>query len=277
MDIGLFVLISYVIVSTSLRPHHKPVVNLLIFSRLFIFNTLGNDRFCIQTRQNATQLARDGETVLAESATWSFRAHPAPPRWLDAPGITNARDMGGWQITSQQRIRQGLLYRPSEMSHHVAITEQGKRVLVDALCARCLPPLTDRGNSRTPAHERRPTTFVGSGKRDWTAALNDFSLPQLSFARSNHCIVNTPSASERSNRTAPPLGKYNAYCTPTIHDRQAPLTSRFISNRYSASGTARKISNRLTNKRASRRVASASPLSPKPASGRWNGTDAAPQ
>ena len=57
----------------------------------------------------------------------TFHTHPQPPRLLYVEGISNVRDFGGYTTKSGQRIRQGLLYRTSELDTHVTITENGKR------------------------------------------------------------------------------------------------------------------------------------------------------
>ena len=55
------------------------------------------------------------------------------PRWIYADGAFNIRDIGGWKTTDGKRIRQGLLYRGTEMNTHVIIKEEGIRVLRDML------------------------------------------------------------------------------------------------------------------------------------------------
>ena len=88
------------------------------------------------TRYYWKVVARDGRSVLAASAVRSFTTHPAPPRWLYVPGTTNVRDMGGWSLPGNRRVRQGLVYRSSEMNGHVDITDDGKRVLVEEVGIR---------------------------------------------------------------------------------------------------------------------------------------------
>ncbi len=90
----------------------------------------------IGTRYFWKVVARDCDSVLAMSPVWSFITHPAPPRWLYVPGITNVRDMGGWPLSGNRRVRQGLIYRSSEMNSHLDITDEGKRVLVEELGIR---------------------------------------------------------------------------------------------------------------------------------------------
>ena len=63
----------------------------------------------------------------------SFQTEDRAPRWINIDGITNVRDMGGWKTMDGRRIRQGLLYRGSEMDIHKEITEDGIRELRDYL------------------------------------------------------------------------------------------------------------------------------------------------
>ena len=44
--------------------------------------------------------------------------------------------MGGWRLPGDQRIRQGLIYRSSEMNGHVNITDEGRQVLIEELKIR---------------------------------------------------------------------------------------------------------------------------------------------
>jgi protein-tyrosine phosphatase len=70
------------------------------------------------------------------SAIAAFDTHALPPRWIHAPGITNVRDLGGWPLEDGARIRQGLVYRSSELNGHVSIQPAGRRVLEDGLGIR---------------------------------------------------------------------------------------------------------------------------------------------
>jgi hypothetical protein len=81
-------------------------------------------------------IARASNSVLALSPVRAFTTHASTPRWLRVPGITNVRDMGGWRLPGNRRIRQGLIYRSSEMNGHVDITNEGKQVLIGELKIR---------------------------------------------------------------------------------------------------------------------------------------------
>ncbi len=61
------------------------------------------------------------------------------PRNLYVDGITNVRDLGGWEREDGSRVKQGMIYRcgrlneSSASSPVVEITEEGKRVMLDEL------------------------------------------------------------------------------------------------------------------------------------------------
>ncbi len=68
------------------------------------------------------------------------------PRWIYAEGATNIRDNGGWHTADGNRLRQGMLFRGSELEWqsyhdrdasaedgHTAVTEAGKQVLLQEL------------------------------------------------------------------------------------------------------------------------------------------------
>ena len=62
----------------------------------------------------------------------TFYTDSQPPRMLYVDGISNVRDFGGFQTADgKYRVRQGLLYRTSEMDTHVTITEQGMQTFYD--------------------------------------------------------------------------------------------------------------------------------------------------
>jgi len=58
-----------------------------------------------------------------------FHTADIAPRMLFVEGITNVRDFGGFRTKDGKQLRQGLLYRTSEMDTHAEITEEGKRTL----------------------------------------------------------------------------------------------------------------------------------------------------
>ncbi len=74
----------------------------------------------------------NGET----SSSFTFHTDPTPPRLLRVDGISNVRDFGGFRTTDGKRIRQGRVYRTSELDTHVNITPEGIRTLEDELGIR---------------------------------------------------------------------------------------------------------------------------------------------
>ena len=87
----------------------------------------------------AVQNLRIGQTYwwrAGDSEVCTFTTDDTAPRWIFAEGTTNIRDAGGWKTLDGRRIRQGLLYRGSEFSPHVALTEKGKKTLREELGIR---------------------------------------------------------------------------------------------------------------------------------------------
>ncbi|MEI6149110.1 MAG: tyrosine-protein phosphatase [bacterium] len=104
----------------------------------------------IATRYYWKVRAHENGVRLMDSPVQSFVTHDTPPRWISVPGITNVRDLGGWPLPGGRRVRQGMLYRSSEMNSHLTITEEGKVLLMDSLGIR-----TDL-DLRSPPEEVRP-------------------------------------------------------------------------------------------------------------------------
>ena len=70
------------------------------------------------------------------SQTFSFHTDPQPPRLLSVDGISNVRDFGGFRTNDGRRVRQGRIYRTSELDTHVCVTPEGIRTLEDELGIR---------------------------------------------------------------------------------------------------------------------------------------------
>lgn len=79
------------------------------------------------------------------SETRRFHTSAQPPRFLYVDGITNVRDIGGWKTTDGKKVRQGLIYRCSELDSHVNLTKKGIRTMVEELGIRC--DLDQRGEA----------------------------------------------------------------------------------------------------------------------------------
>ncbi|MCQ2431650.1 MAG: tyrosine-protein phosphatase [Clostridia bacterium] len=64
-----------------------------------------------------------------DSEVFSFRTEAQAPRWICAEGLTNIRDLGGWKTMDGRTVRQGCIYRGSELDTHCTVTENGLRTL----------------------------------------------------------------------------------------------------------------------------------------------------
>lgn len=72
----------------------------------------------------------------AVSAIGGIFRTEAGPRILTVGGLRNVRDIGGWKTVDGKTIRQGVLYRGTEMdgkNDKFNLTEEGKAVLLDVL------------------------------------------------------------------------------------------------------------------------------------------------
>ena len=67
------------------------------------------------------------------SDVFSFETENFLPRWINVAGLTNVRDCGGWKTEDGKTVKQGLLYRGSELNSHVTITSQGIKTMRNEL------------------------------------------------------------------------------------------------------------------------------------------------
>lgn len=81
--------------------------------------------------------AEKNDGSIERSQTGFFCTEDQPPRWINLPGVSNVRDVGGWKTADgKKRIRQGLVYRGGEFDGHQNITPEGKLVVRDILRLR---------------------------------------------------------------------------------------------------------------------------------------------
>ena len=60
-----------------------------------------------------------------------FKTDDLPPRWINLPGISNVRDVGGWKTADgTKRIRQGLIYRGSHLDIFFTKAAQPNKVVI---------------------------------------------------------------------------------------------------------------------------------------------------
>ena len=70
---------------------------------------------------------------LMTSEEHCFFTDPTPPRMLYAEGISNLRDIGGFETTDERLIKQGMVYRSTESDKNYSITENGRNTLINEL------------------------------------------------------------------------------------------------------------------------------------------------
>lgn len=75
-------------------------------------------------------------TPEGESEIFTFQTDPTPPRMLFVEGISNVRDFGGFHTVNGVNVKQGMVYRTSEMDTHTAITPRGIETLEKELGIR---------------------------------------------------------------------------------------------------------------------------------------------
>lgn len=68
-----------------------------------------------------------------ETAAGWFETEDRPPRIMRVDGATNVRDIGGWRTENGRRIRQGMIFRGSELDRHLQITSHGINALLHQL------------------------------------------------------------------------------------------------------------------------------------------------
>ncbi len=73
----------------------------------------------------------------AISAVSTFTTDSTPPRNLYVDGITNVRDLGGWECENGKKTKQGLIFRCGRLNEsssetvNVEITESGKKTMLE--------------------------------------------------------------------------------------------------------------------------------------------------
>lgn len=105
------------------------------------------NRVCVRNLKIATAYCWKVRFGEEESEVFTFETADLSPRWIDVEGITNVRDCGGWKTQDGRRIRQGLLFRGSELNSHVQITAQGLDVMRKQLKLKSV--LDIRGSTET--------------------------------------------------------------------------------------------------------------------------------
>ena len=97
------------------------------------------------------------ETDNDRSEMIRFSVAGQPPRWIYIDGCNNCRDIGGWKTGGGHHVKQGMIYRTSELDTHLTITPKGRKQLLD-LGMRCEIDVRGLGDSASE-------TMTGTGIR----------------------------------------------------------------------------------------------------------------
>ncbi len=117
--------------------------------------------------------AETGTGRVVSSPVNTFRTNPSVPRWIRVPGLTNVRDMGGWPAGPDKRVRQGLVFRSSEMNSHVNIEKKGVRVLIDDLKIRTDLDLRGGTEDTRPVLDRSRVKWINVPVRPYGLAYDE--------------------------------------------------------------------------------------------------------
>lgn len=133
-----------------------------------------------------------------ESDVSSFKTIEEGPRNLDIDGVTNVRDVGGWEIGESKRIKQGLLYRGARLNDSYPegwvkggddtgyefspeITEKGQKTFRDELGIKTEIDLRVSERNGYPGTPPEEETFSAVEGVDYVA------VPTAGSANINQC------------------------------------------------------------------------------------------
>lgn len=98
------------------------------------------------------------------SPVQTFTTDVRLPRMIYLPGVTNVRDMGGWQSCYGGKSRYGMVYRGGGMDK---ITEEGRRIFLKDLKIRTELDLRKRGTNIFSKDDVVYYKFVNSAYATW--------------------------------------------------------------------------------------------------------------
>lgn len=101
------------------------------------------------------------------SDTFYFDTKDEYPRVIKIDGITNVRDCGGWKVENGKRIRQGMLYRGSEMNSHVNITNDGLETMREMLKIKSVLDLRGETEVVEDVYKGNYANISVAAYRDW--------------------------------------------------------------------------------------------------------------
>lgn len=112
-----------------------------------------------------------------------FMTDALPPRVLTVDGISNVRDIGGFR--SQKfgcLVRQGLLYRTSELNSHANITDSGRNILENELKVRTDLDLRGSSEERISVLDQEKVTWINIPLTAYSDAFREENRPVYGIA-----------------------------------------------------------------------------------------------
>ncbi len=162
---------------------------------LEVSNLKGNTKYYYEIRVRYT----NGVEVWAGG---SFETEAAP-RILTVDGIRNVRDVGGWQTTDGKTVRQGLLYRGTELdgtNDEFRLTDEGRQFMLEKLGIRTdldlrwskeipkdMDPLGDTVNHICYGTAQYTGIFLDTGKESVRKIFSDLAN-EKNYPIYMHCI-----------------------------------------------------------------------------------------
>lgn len=112
----------------------------------YVFELCENENFCNPLMRECTKPYTEinnlyiGRTYFWRvrtadecSETYRFETEASAPRFITVEGVSNVRDIGGWNLCGGGKIKQGLVIRGGEMEIHQNITENGLKTMKEVL------------------------------------------------------------------------------------------------------------------------------------------------
>ena len=124
----------------------------------------------------------------ALSPVGSFVTDPTAPRMLRVEGISNVRDFGGFACEGG-RVKQGMIYRTSEMDRHVAIEPEGRETMY-ALGMKTDLDIRGAGEEPHPVLDLERVAYVNIPLAAYDAV---FTPEQMECYRRTYLLLTRPS------------------------------------------------------------------------------------
>ena len=157
------------------------------------FSFVGNNVCAVENFKSGTRYFWRVVCHNAISEVFYFDTADRFPRFIKIDGMTNVRDFGGWKTDDEKIIKQGILYRGSELNSHVNVTTDGLKTMEDVLKIKSVLDL--RGKSEVVENVYRhkyinvPVSAYGEwfGHPNSTREIFEFLCDEKNYPIYFHC------------------------------------------------------------------------------------------